>query len=257
MRIRGRLLAGTVAAIASLAFAALPVKAQTVEDPLHGCQSTGCSEATIGGTKVTPITSPINFGFFASPTQSGDLLLKFLLPDTLTLTQAEAFASSHSVTGTSSSSLTLFLNNGASSTPWTSGNLESDYLGFTSFANGSPPNPLSAWLPATQTLVPGADGYWVATADMGFYSLPTPGGVLPDVFSLSPANFPAGGLIVGDLFTGCTPNTTVPCRLGDVTTAQSGALFVPVPAAGAGVPGLVAACAGLLALARRRRQKVA
>ena len=155
-------------------------QAQTgVEDPLHGCTTAGCSEANIGGDAVTPINPFANFGFFASPPQSGDLELKFLIPDNFGVAAAQAFATSVSVTGTSSSGLTLF-----STTPWTSGNLESDYLGITSFANGSPPNPLSAWLGATQTIDPTATGYFVVLADMGQYSLPTPGGTLPDHFNL-------------------------------------------------------------------------
>lgn len=222
------------------------VKADIIEDPLHGCTTSGCSEATIGGNAVTPITSVTNFGFFASPAQSGDLVLKFLIPDNIALSAVQSFVAGTTVTGTSSSALTLF-----STTPWTSGNLESDYLGITSFANGSPPNPLSAWLGATQTLQgTSATGYFVAQADVGNYSLPTPGGVLPDVFSLVPATYFAGGLIVANLFTG--PNHTL-----DVTTAQSGALFftanpVPGPLVGAGIPGLLAGCLGMIALARRR-----
>src|SRR5262249_18457590 len=151
----------------------------------------------------------------------------------MTLAQVQAWAASETITGTSTGPLVVFVN--ASQTPWTSGDLETDYLGITSFANGSPPNPLSAWLPATQTFNAvrrGVTGYWVVQADVGQYTLPTlGGGPQPDVFSLTESTVPGiatGGLIVADLYTG--PNHTL-----DVTTAQSGALFignsVPAPIA--------------------------
>jgi hypothetical protein len=43
---------------------------------------------------------------------------------------------------------------------------------------------------------------------------------------------------------------------GKLGHANSGALFVPVSSVGAELAGLVMACGGLLALARRRRKKI-
>jgi hypothetical protein len=65
---------------------------------------------------------------------------------------------------------------------------------------------------------------------------------------------PLASYIVGFLNEGTAANPDF------VATANSGAIFetraVPGPVAGAGLPGLVAACGGLIALARRRRQKM-
>ena len=88
--------------------------------PLHGFCS-GCTEQTIGGNDVTLLgpNGVTGFGFNSSPANSGNLQLKFLIPDNFTLAQVQAFAVGVSVTGTSSSGLSLF-----STTPWTSGFLE-------------------------------------------------------------------------------------------------------------------------------------
>jgi hypothetical protein len=61
-----------------------------------------------------------------------------------------------------------------------------------------------------------------------------------------------GGTLNVDLFLGnCLTEECSPLQVSHAT------YFVPVPAVGAGLPGLVLACGGLLALARRRRQLVA
>jgi hypothetical protein len=57
-----------------------------------------------------------------------------------------------------------------------------------------------------------------------------------------------GNIFVADILSGTTGNT------GPVDVT---AVPIPGPIAGAGLPGVVFACGGLLALARRRRQKIA
>ena len=232
------LLAGT--ALATTA------RADIVEpDPLHGA-CTGCTHVTIGGNDVT-LLGPggvTNFGFTSSPPGgTGDLQLKFLIPTSYGLAAVQAYAAANTVTGTSSSALSLY-----SATPWTSGFLETDYLNNT-LANGAPKNPLDAWLGATQTLQPTANGYFLLTAAMGPYVLGGQSDPLSNTFSLSSGVYFEGGLIAGNLFT----------ANGVISTAQSSALFsatpVPGPIVGAGLPGLLSACFGLFGLNYWRKRR--
>ena len=92
--------------VATTLFAGLVGYTSAAQAVLHGFCA-GCSEQTTGGDPVT-LLGPggvTNFGFNSSPATSGNLQLKFLIPDNFTLAQVQAFAAGVSVTGTSSSGL--------------------------------------------------------------------------------------------------------------------------------------------------------
>jgi hypothetical protein len=229
-----------LATAVALSFATTASADGIVEDPLHFTCATCLTD---NGTFTPAPNGFLNVSVTASPAQSGtSFLFKELIPDNVTTFTTAAIGT----VGGSAFNVPLTL--AAGGAVFNSGSLEA-FLGITSFASGAPPNPIGSFLPSTQSVDPGATGFHVLTGllNVPIPTLPTPGNTSPLQFSV--ATSCTGCWLMGDLFTG--PNQTL-----DVTTAQSAALFVPVPAVGAGLPGLVMACGGLLVLARRRRQRI-
>jgi len=161
---------------------------------------------------VTPITTTNTpkFLFLEDPSKnSGTFYLDVLIPNNVSGAATESFSVSGTNTGNSSVSVTSPVGN------WISGDL-TDFLG----RSTSPPNPLNAWLPTTQTYQPGATGYDVYDFDFGEvdFSANDPS------FSSSFA-YPEGTIIVGFLQYCATTTkhgtSTTTCDL--VSTAQSAA----------------------------------
>jgi hypothetical protein len=202
-----------------------------LDDPLHGYCAVGCID---NGTN-SPTQNPTNFGFTVSPgpASGSSFLIDVLVPNN------ESAPASFALTGTFSGTATLF-----SATPWTSGSL-APYLGI----SAGPDNPIGAYLPSTQALDPGATGFFVFQVNLGAATLQGPANPnLNPLENISPG-LPLASYIVGFLNEGTAGSPSW------IATANSGAIFVPGPVVGGGLPGLMAACGALLVLARRRRQK--
>src|SRR5262245_49260387 len=122
-----RILLAAVALIAATTYASAD---GVVDDPLHGVCLVGCAA---NGVNISIPNPPLNFGFEASPAQvSGGLTMDFLVP------VADGIGPSINVTGSANGALS-FTANLFSTTPWTSGQLDT-YLGI----SASPTNTLDA-----------------------------------------------------------------------------------------------------------------
>lgn len=150
---------------AAVALASLATPSFAANPPtLHGfCASANpCSEN--GANTPTAVNPPV-FGFSSGgQSATGNLLIDILVPDNLA--QASPFTISGSLLGANTFMASLF-----STTAWTSGQLDS-YLGI----SASPTNPIGAYLPATQSFQPTANGYWVYQANLGSVTLPSNSG---------------------------------------------------------------------------------
>src|SRR5690349_20794253 len=170
---------------------------------LHGWCGTGAtSDCPDNGTNSPiGINPPGELGFTSSPAgETGDLILKILVPNTATVPGGSiplsgGFPAATQLPGT-----------------WTSGSLQ-DFLGG-QFAGVTPNNPIGAYLPSTQALVPGATGFNVFEADLGTQTLAGQSGP-PNQFFDVPGGVPLGSYFVAFIF-------------GDgfsEATANSGAIF--------------------------------
>ena len=253
------------------------VQASTIgdfaDDPLHGfCW--GSSSCSDNGTNTPTSNNPPQFGFTISPgPQTGNFLVDVLVPNNLVAIPGSL---SYSITGTQGGSLndqaisvtaSLF-----SATAWVAGGL-ADYLGLP-LGSGAPPNPIDAYLPATQALDPLATGFYVYQAMLGTNQLRKnpdySNGPLLEIGSLFQGSYLTGflGVPVETCTTGRPPHICT-ISIKYISTAQSGAIFetsrppepnpgpgpgvVPLPPAGLLMGSAIAVLYGVGHRVRRRR----
>lgn len=227
------------------------VQAQVTDDPLHGCIiGTTCTEAVVGGQKVTPTTSnPLpNFTFTVSPAnQTGDLLVDILVANNVANATSLSFSISGSNGGATDTSPIPSTAATLISGTWASGDLAT----FLGLSPASPTNPIGAWRPATQVYDPGATGYDVYQVDLGTNLLHGPSSPTAPVLTLAGSSLPIGSILTGFLNTGTTasPNYIATANSGGILE-EDGPSPVPEPSSVALTAGLV--LFALVAVKRRR-----
>lgn len=173
-------------------------------DALHGFCYGGATCGDMGSNTPTTVNPP-KFGFVSSPSgDTGAFSIDILVPNN-TSTLLTGLTVLNTSNSTSSSAMLV------SPIAWTSGQLDS-YLNLAGGAN--PANPIGAFLPATQALIPSATGFFVYQDQLGTQTLNGSGPLLTLQSAL-----PLGSYIVGFLNIGTASNPNF------VGTANSGAIF--------------------------------
>ena len=220
-----------------LAAVALMITNAANADTLHGA----CTGCTSNGTNLS-MNGTGTFGWnSAPPGLTGSLFIDVLIPNDTNLGTFVMPGLTGFATGTPS----LF-----SPTAWTVGDLTA-YLG-PPYTGASPPNPLSSFLTATNTVDATATGYFdfvlgdipVTTGLLG------PGSIPNDLFTLG-GNLPNGSVITAFMVTMNGEAFSV------TTTAQSESLLVNQPLTTVPIPGASwlfgTGFVGLMTLRRRKK----
>jgi hypothetical protein len=235
-----------VTAVSLLALLTAPTIAQTVtEDPLHGYAVIGGVNTNTDSGSVSPINlggTASAFGFFVSPApQTDDFFVVELVPNTV------------------AGAPTSILGNVGGGTPFVNEGVYSsgDLAAFLNFPNASPANPFAGFV-AGDTAAPGTvTSFTVYEANLGTQ---TEQSLMNSIM----ADNIAGAFVTGDELAAFSVSTGACGCQTTISTALSGVLMqtatinpVPGPVAGAGLPGVFTALAGLWALAKRRRARAA
>jgi PEP-CTERM motif len=211
---------------------------------LHGYCVAPAGPCTDNGTITPTNDNPPTFAFSYSGNLNnghGDFWLIQLVPDNhntgFSLTLNAANTANPTVAGS------LF-----SSTPWNSGKLSAYMSPAWSF--GGPSHPLSAFLPSTEGVDPGANGYFVYLYDFGAFDYKTASG--DPAFSVGSGSVPQGSAFLAVLTAHNSLNVAVDTPNSGSILEADGPAPVPEPSSflllGSGIFG----CVGMM----RRKVKI-
>lgn len=178
-----------------------------VADTLHGFCVSPTPACSDNGTITPTSTNPPNFGFNSSGTTMGNFELIALVPNVLD-TAPTSYSLTLNGTNVTNTPVTSTLFN---TSAFASGKLET-YLG----VSYTPSNPLDAFLPSTQAVVPGATGYYVYLFNFGAETGNPKDQATAPTFSVSSGTVDIGTVFLGlqfngsDIFTGTIFGATPP-----------------------------------------------